>query len=140
MAKSHPTRLLTTRASAAVAAVVTAFVLALAIRGQLHPAHAESTWLLPLDGVQHRSPAIALNVALYAYLCWLAFWLIRGTGGRERLFMVGWFADILLSPLGTLGPHWSMTIKYVGTFGLAVALIVALSLVLSPPGVTGSSP
>jgi hypothetical protein len=81
---------------------------------------------------------IVLNVAFYAYLCWLAFWFIRGTQGRERLFIVGW-SFILLSPLNTLGPQWSVTVKYIETFGLAVALVLAISLVLRPSNVTSSS-
>jgi hypothetical protein len=82
-----------------MAAGLTAFVLALAIRGGLHLGHTESGWLLPLDFVLRGWPLIAVNVAFYGYLCWLGFSFIRGTAGPERLFMVGWFASILLSPL-----------------------------------------
>ena len=121
-----------------VAAGLTAFVLALAIRGELHLGQTESGWLLPLDFVLHGWPLIAVNVAFYGYLCWLGFWFIRGTAGPERLFMVGWFANILLSPLETLLPQWALAIKHIGTLGLAVALLAAFSLLLRPSDVANS--
>jgi hypothetical protein len=79
-----------------------------------------------------------VNVAFYGYLCWLGFWFIRGTAGPERLFMVGWFANILLSPLETLRPQWAVAIKHIGTLGLAVALLAAFSLLLRPSDVANS--
>lgn len=124
-------RLLTTRARAAVGAFVTAFVLAQAIRGLLHPSHAKS-WLITSDGLLPGWLTIILNVAFYAAFCWGAFLFIRGTEGRERLFMVGSWAVILLSPLRALSSQMSMTISYVDSFGLAVALVLAISLVLRP--------
>jgi len=88
-------------------AFLTAFVLAQAIRGLLDPAHAES-WLITSEGLLPGWLTIILNVPFYAAFCWGAFSFIRGTEGRERLFMVGWSAVILLSPLGTLSSHWSI--------------------------------
>jgi hypothetical protein len=82
---------------------------------------------------------MVVNVFFYAYLCWLGFWLIRGTAGPERFFMVGWFAGFLLSPLHMLGPQWAVAIKHIGAFGLAVALLAALSLLLNPSDVADSS-
>jgi len=122
----------------AVAAGLTAFLLALAIRGGLHLGHMESGWLLPLDFVLHGWPLVAVNVAFYGYLCWLGFWFIRGTVGPERLFMVGWFANILLSPYEKLHPQWAVAIKLICTLGLAVALLAAFSLLLRPSGVANS--
>ena len=113
-------------------AILTAFVLAQAIRGLLRPARAGS-WLITSDGVLPGWLTIALNVAFYVAFCWGAFLFIRGTEGRERFFMVGWWAVILLSPLRTLSSQWSTTISYVDSFGLAVALVLAISLVLRPP-------
>lgn len=112
-------------------AVLTAFVLTQAIRGLLHPAHAGS-WLITSDGLLPWWLTIILNVAFYAAFCWGAFLFIRGTEGRERFFMVGWWAVLLLSPLRILNLRWSMTISYVDSFGLAVALVLAISLVLRP--------
>src|SRR5438552_3519484 len=96
MTQSLPTRLLTTRVRAAVALALTALVLAVQIP---HWRHTKSGWLFT-DGWYGWLP-VALDVFFYAYFCWLAFWLIRGTKGPERLFMVGWFAGILLSPVET---------------------------------------
>jgi hypothetical protein len=42
--------------------------------------------------------------------------------------MIGWAAQILLSPIETLRPEWAAAIKYMGMFGLTVALFAALSL------------
>jgi len=53
--------------------------------------------------------------------------------------MVGWFAAILLSPFETLWPRWGIAITHIGAFGLAVALLAALSLLLNSPDVTDSS-
>jgi len=78
------------------------------------------------------------SLGFYAYFCWLAFWLIRGTKGPERLFMVGWFAGILLSPVETLRPQWAAAVKHIGALGLAVALLAALSLLLRPSDVANS--
>jgi hypothetical protein len=50
-------------------------------------------------------------VAFYGYLCWLGFWFIRGTHGRERAVIVGWAIEIL---------------------GLAVSLFAAVSLLFHP--------
>jgi len=133
LAQSNPARLLTTRLRTRVAVGLTAFVFALAVRDGLHLGHTRG-WLLPLDFVLHGWPLIAANVAFYGYLCWLGFWFIRGTVGRERAFMVGWFAAILLSPLEPLRPEWAMVIRYMCIFGLAVALLAVLSLLWHPLG------
>ena len=108
------------------------------VRDLLHPAHAES-WPITSDGLLPGWLTTILNVAFYAAFCSGAFLFIRGTEGRERLFMVGWWAVMLLSPLRTLSSQWSMTIRCVDTFGLAVALVLAISLILRPLNVTGSS-
>lgn len=136
--QSHPRWLLTTRVRTVVALGLTAFVFALAI---LHWGHTKSGWLIPplYFGARRSWPLIAVNVAFYGYLCWLGFWCIRGTVGLERFFMVGWFVNILLSPLERLRPQWAVAIKHIGTLGLAVALLAALSLLLAPSNVPASS-
>lgn len=127
-----PTRLLTTRARIAVALLLTGLAFALAVRDVLHAGHTKSGWLFT-SAVLHGWPWLGLNVFFYAYLCWLAFWFIRGTAGRERVFMVGWFASILLSPLESLRPHWAVAITHIGAVGLAVALLAAFALLLEFP-------
>lgn len=78
----------------------------------------------------HGWPLITVNIVLYAYICWLAFWFIRGTAGRERLFVVGWFLGLLLWPLKVLWPHSAASVGHIGAFGLAVAMFAALALLL----------
>ena len=134
--QSQPTRLLTTSLRKGVAVGLSALAFVLAVRDVLHLGHKPGS-LLPLDFVLHGWPLVAANVLFYGYLCWLAFWFIRGTKGRERVVMVGWFATILLSPLETLQHRWAMEIRYVCAFGLAVALLAAASLLLHPAVVGG---
>lgn len=131
MSETHPTRFLTTRVRTTVALCLTAFVFALAIRDVLHADHTKGGWLLTSLRL-HGWPWVALSAFFYVYLCWLAFWFIRGTAGTERFFVVGWFAGILLSPLEMLRPHWAVTITHVAAIGLAVALLAALALLLKP--------
>jgi hypothetical protein len=136
LTQSHPATLLTTRVRTAVALGLTAFVFALAV---LHWGHTKSGWLLSLGFVPHGWPQVAVNVVFYGYLCWLGFWSIRGTLGRERFFMVGWFVSILLSPLERVRPQWAAALEHIGTLGLAMALLAALSLLLAPADVVASN-
>ena len=46
--------------------------------------------------------------------------------------MEGWFAGILVSPLAALGLQWSAAVRYIGLFGLVVALLASLQLLLKP--------
>jgi hypothetical protein len=81
--------------------------------GDSHRAHTRGWLLQPLDFVLHGWPLVAANVVFYGYLCWLAFWFIRGTHGRERVVMVGWFAKQFCRRrwkfCGTSGPWRSDT-------------------------------
>jgi hypothetical protein len=134
LAQSHPTRLLTTRVRIALALGLTALVFVQEIRGL---GRTGAGWFLGAP-LFHGWTLIAVNVFIYGYICWLAFWFVRGTAGRERLFMVGWFAGILLWPLRMLRPQWVTVTKHIGAFGLAVALLAALALLLEPPVVAES--
>ena len=125
---SHPTRLLTTRLRIVLAMGWTASLLALAIRGIIRRSHVG--WLLPQSILFHGWVLIAFNVLIYGEICWIAFWCIRRTLGRERLFMGGMFADIVLWPAKMLLPQWSFAIRHVGAFGLAVATLAALTLLM----------
>ena len=91
-------------------------------------------WLISWPFV-HGWLFVAINIFVYGWTCWIGFWLIRGTGGRERLFLIGWFAGIILWPVKMMAPQWASVIRHVGTFGLAVALFAALALLLEPPDV-----
>jgi hypothetical protein len=52
--------------------------------------------------------------------------------------MVGWVADILLWPLKVRRPHWAVAIRHIGAFGLGVALLAALALLLEQSGTAQS--
>jgi hypothetical protein len=104
----------------------TAFLLALAIRGIIR--HSHTGWLVPQSILFHGWVLIVFNVVIYGEICWIAFWCIRRTLGRERLFMVGMFANILLWPAKLLLPQWAFAIRQVGAVGLAVATLAALTL------------
>jgi len=106
----------------------TSYLLALAIRGIIRRSHAD--WLVPQSILFHGWLLIAFNVVIYGEICWMAFWCIRRTIGRERLFMVGMFSNILLWPAKLLLPQWASAIRPVGAFGLAVATLAALTLLL----------
>ena len=116
---------------------LTAWVFALAVRDVLRLSHRRGL-LLPVDFLLHGWPLIAVNIVLYGYLCWLAFWFTRGTKGRERVVIVGWFSAVLLSPLEVLQHGWAMEIRCICMFGLTVALLAAVSLLLHPTAVGDS--
>jgi hypothetical protein len=121
-----------------VAVGLTAFVFALAVRDVLLSSHRRGL-LLPLNLLLHGWPLVAANLVFYGYLCWLAFWFIRGSHGRERVCIVGWFSAILLPPLELLQRSFAVEIRYICAFGLAVSLIAAVSILLHPTGIDDST-
>jgi hypothetical protein len=136
--KAHLNRLLTTRLRASVAVGLTAFVFVFSIRDVLHPQQARG-WLLPLDFLLHGWALTGVNIAFYCYLCWLAFWFIRGTHGRERVVMVGWFVTILLAPFESVWRQWAMAMRYVEALALLVALLASVAILLDSKAVAESS-
>src|SRR5689334_18490016 len=98
MTDGRPVRLLTTRTSVVVAFALTAIVLRLAILRALHP-KTVSRSLFPFEEAIPSWAAISLNIALYAYLCWIAYLLVSSTERRERVFTTGWAVHLLLFPL-----------------------------------------
>jgi hypothetical protein len=133
----RPAWLLTTRRRVAVALGVTAFLFALSVRDELHPAYRNTSWVFP-DGVPHRWLAIAFGVAIYGFYCWMSFEAIRATKGRERLFMVGLLLGFMPSPVKTLRPLWAVPVEDLEFFGITISLVAALSLLLFPE-VAGSA-
>jgi hypothetical protein len=129
-----------------VATVTTAFMFTVFVRGELFPAPPKPGWLfrakpewLFAGNPLHGWSLVAVNFAFWAYLCWFGFWIIYRSEGRERLFLVGWFADILLWPVRWLEPRWAEPVRLIGTAGLALALLVALSVLLHPPKIPASA-
>lgn len=95
---------------------VTAFLFALSVPDELHPARRSSSWVFP-DGIPHRWVAIAFDLAPYVIFCWMAFEAIRATKGRERLFMVGLLLSFMPSPLTTLRPQWAYQSEALSSLG-----------------------
>jgi hypothetical protein len=123
---THPARLLTTRFRITFAAILTALVFVNTIR-HLHLAAGKATG----PPLFHGWGLVAANIFIYGYICWLAFWFIRGTSGRERFFVTGWFAGILFWPIKISRPQWAAAVEYISAFGLAVALLAAIALFLA---------
>ena len=117
---------------------LTAFVFALAVRDILLSTHRRGL-LFPVDFLLHGWPLVIANVAFYAYLCWLAFWFIRGTHGRERVFVVGWFLAVLLPPLERFQHGYTVQIRCSCALGLAVALVAGASLWQHSAGIGDST-
>ncbi|MGA8489386.1 MAG: hypothetical protein WB711_03125 [Terriglobales bacterium] len=119
-----------------MAFAVTALVFALTI---LHWSHVRSGWLFTTGFGLRGRWLMAVNVFFYGYLCWLGFWFIRGSAGLEHIFLVGWFAGILLSPLGKLRPQWAAGVMQISAAGLTVSLLASLSLLLDLSDIDSSS-
>jgi len=128
LTESHPAWLLTTRLRIMVAMAWAVYMLALAIRAIIRRGHAG--WFVPQSVIFHGWVLIVFNIVIFGDICLIAFWCIRRTVGRERYFMIGMFADILLWPARMLLPQWAFAIRHVGAFGLAVATLAALTLLL----------
>lgn len=79
------------------------------------------------------------NVAFYGWSCWIVFCFIRGTKGRERLYMMG-FSVWLLWPLRVLRPEWAVALEFIKMFGYAVSLLAAITLLLQPSKVVDIAP
>lgn len=130
--QARPIRLLNTRLRITSALAITALVCANDIR-KLSFGHRHAAWLLQ-PPLLHGSLLVVANLLIYVYVCWLAFWVIRGTHGKERFFFAGWLAGILLWPINILRPEWAIVAAHAGAFGLFVALLAALTLLLEYPG------
>jgi len=127
---THAGWLITTRRRAAAAVGLSTLLFAVSIRAELHSAYTNSSWLLP-HGVPHRWLTTALDLGLYGFNCWAAFYSIRATKGRERLFIIGFFG-FLLAPVKTLGPQWAEPVAFLEFFGTTLSLLAALSLLVRP--------
>ncbi len=82
--------------------LLSALLLALAIRGLLL-GHPETQWIISPSVLLHGWLLTAVNVLFYGYVCWLGFWFVRHTTGRERFFAVGWCLGFFFGLLGCCG-------------------------------------
>jgi len=108
----------------------TIYTLALVIRGGLHPNHVQSHWLAPPSPLFHGLALIAFNIFIYGWMCWIFFWLIRGTAGSERVFWIGWLVDILTWPIKILWPDWAGMARHIAAVGLAMSLLAGIAILL----------
>ena len=95
--------------------------------------HTKTGWLFPRGPLFQGWMFVGVNVLIYCWTCWIAFWCTRNTVAKERLFMLGYFVPVLLWRLRVLLPHWANAIRYVGAFWLGVAFVAAFSLLPDLP-------
>lgn len=87
----------------------------------------------------HGWALISVNFAFWAYICRLGFSEMHESEGRQRLFVVGFFAGIVLWPVEWLEPEWAEPVKLITMAGLAFALCIGFSALLHAPSVVGVS-
>ena len=134
MPETVSTRLLTSRLRTTIGIALTSLMLALTVHGPVtlgHVAPVTDGWI-PLPFL-HGWAAMLVKIALYAYLCWLAFWFVHGTAGRERAFVLGWAVAILIAPLKYVGPEWMLASRISESSALVIAIVAAVLLLLHPP-------
>jgi len=131
MAQRPKNQFLTSRLRILVATGLTALFLAVSIRG-LVSGHTGTHWLISPSGLLHGVFLISVNVALYCYICWIGFLVIRDTGGRERVFALGWCLSLFLWPVRMFWPQMALPIRHIGAFGMAVALFAGVAMLLEP--------
>jgi len=130
-------RLLTSRLRILVAMGATGLLLALAIRGIVY-GHPKAQWIISPSPMLHGWLLLVANMLFYCYVCWIGFWFIRNTTGRERVFAVGWCLGFFLWPLRILWPQVAVPIRHIDALGLVTAMFAALALLLEPAGVNHS--
>ena len=118
-------KLLTTKPRAVAAVGCTALVLALAVLGRLK--HAPDTGMA-FYYFLHGWARVAANIILWLYLLWLCFVFSWRTRKVERIFVLGFFLDILLFPARWLSASWNELARNIGIVGLLISLFAALSI------------
>jgi hypothetical protein len=87
-------------------------------------------WLVDLDFLLPTWAAAAINLAFWLYLVWVGTMFYRHAQGKERLLIAGW-STILLSPIKYfVSLSASAGIAYFETFGMVVAFLAAVCIVL----------
>jgi hypothetical protein len=129
---------LSTRFRRVLATVFCAWGFTLDVRNLLLGRAVHGNWLF--EFALHGVLLAILNVAFYAVLFLMIFSIVVETRGRERLIMIGWSIDMVLSPVKMLLPEWVSALRMISVFALALALAAATSLLLRPdlPGGNGN--
>jgi hypothetical protein len=129
--RPQPESLITTHRRAGVAIGAAALEFQASIRTILNQGNVPSNWLFEAPGLPEWT-VVAGSLFFYGFICWISFWMIRGTHGRERVFMVAWFLNVLLWPARVFQHEWILEIRYVGAFGQLIALIVGITFLHHP--------
>lgn len=130
--------LITTRKRAAFVAVVTALQFTGSIRRALSISRVSPAWRMFDLWLSGRALMLA-NIAYFALLLFVCFSVIRCTHGRERILFAGWFTPIVLIPFRYFLPQYSVAFSAAPAVGEAIALVAALSLLLTPASGAESS-
>ena len=88
-------RLIENRPTAVVALCLTGIVVALSFREVVRHDH-KSYSVLDLRSLLPAPAAAVVEVGFYAYLFWLGLVFYRGTQGKERVLVAGWFGSLFL--------------------------------------------
>jgi hypothetical protein len=89
-----------------------------------------SPWLLDLSFLSvHGWTLLAVNIAVFAFVCWIAFHFILGSYGLARTFVVAWAVPLMNWPLGFIASTHNIrhTISVVAT---SIAFLAALAMLL----------
>lgn len=122
------------RFAAAVGVILTGYVAVLTLRSALwespHPFH----WLLPGEHLLPSWAVLTANLAIYAWILWLCVVLPKTLQGKERVLVGGWIPGLLLSPIqGVVSVSLANAIQYLKAFGITVAFLVALAILIEGP-------
>jgi hypothetical protein len=138
--KEQRLRLIGNRYVAAIAVILIGYVAALTLRAAFWQSPHHFHWILSLDALLPAWATVAVNVVLYASLCWLCVVFPRALQGKERILVVGWVAGILLSPIqGMVGVWFANDIQYVKAASMMVAFFAAVAILLEGPA-NGNAP
>ncbi len=136
--REHKFQLIGNRFTAIIAVCLTGFLAARDFRSAFSGAPHKSGWLIPLDSLPLPIWAIIIfNLLFYIYMLWLGFWSYRGTQGKERVVVGGFFSAALLGLLGPIkalgSPHAITAIRSAQAVGMSISFFAALLILLKSP-------
>ena len=136
--REHKFQLIGNRFTAIAAVCLTGFLAAWDGWAVFSGAPHKSGWLIPSDSLPLPIwGVIILNFFFYSYMLWIAFWVYRGTQGKERVVVGGYFTAALLGLLGRIkaldSPRAVIWIRSVQSVGMSVAFFAALLILWQSP-------
>jgi hypothetical protein len=125
---------------AVIALCLTGYVAALSFRNVLSHSPRKHPWILDLGWLAYLHfalPAwavVGVNLVFYAGLFWFAVVFYRIAQGKERVLVVGWFADIFLGLIQILVSAPAATaIDYAKVIVTVVAFLATADIFLRIP-------